>query len=145
MNHRSLVAVSFAVALPFVSVAQVAAAAPSEGNVECSNAQFADHLEAGQPVGDAASIGAAKKAVYWVDVANPGAPTQLTLVWSLDGKEVQRQLLDVGTSKHWHTWGMRPLGNAQAIRVQLLGEGGSVLKEDSLALAPASAPPHPAS
>ncbi len=96
-------------------------------------------------MGDATSIGAAKKAVYWVDVANTGAPTQVTLVWSLDGQEVQRQRLDVGTSGHWHTWGTRPLGKASTVAVKVLRADGTTMKEDSLALpAAASEPAKPA-
>jgi hypothetical protein len=147
MNHRSL-ARRFAFAVPALALA-VAIARPAgaeETSIGCSNGQFADHLEAGKPVGDAASIGAAKKAVYWVDVANTGAPTQVTLVWSLDGQEVQRQLLDVGTSGHWHTWGTRPLGKASTVAVKLLRADGTTMKEDSIALpAVATEPAKPAS
>ena len=130
----SLAVPAFAAALAFASSAHAEGAGAS-----CTNAQFADHLEAGKPVGDAASIETAKKAVYWVDVANTGAPTQVTLVWSLDGQEVQRQLLDVGTSAHWHTWGARPVGKASQVSVKLLRADGTTLKEDALMLP--SAPP----
>jgi hypothetical protein len=104
------------------------------GTVVCVDGKFGDHVEQGRPVGDAGSVFSAKKAVYWVDVANDGDATQVTLVWSIDGKEVQRQSLDVGRSPHWHTWGMRPLGGeAKKIDVQVLDAAGKVLKEDMLA------------
>ena len=147
MNHLSL-AGRFALAVPALALAlSVERPAGAEATTtECSNGHFADHLDAGKPVGDAASIGAAKKALYWVDVANTGAPTQVTLVWSLDGQEVQRQLLDVGTSGHWHTWGSRPLGKASTVAVKVLRADGTTMKEDSLTVAPpASEPAKPAS
>jgi hypothetical protein len=70
--------------------------------------------------------------VYAVDIANPGEATQVTLVWTLDGHEVQRQSLDVGHSGRWHTWGIRPLGNAKKIDVEVLDASGRSLKTDSV-------------
>src|SRR5207302_5534286 len=58
--------------------------------------QFTDRVERSRPVGDAAALATARTAIYWVEVANPGAPTQVTLVWKADGREVSRQALDVG-------------------------------------------------
>lgn len=112
----------------------VSNARAEDAAVTCVTGQFADHVEQGKPVGDAASIAAAKKAVYWVDMGNTGDATQVTLVWKVDGKEVQRQTLDVGHSPHWHTWGGRPLGGAKAVEVQVQDSAGATLKEDSLSL-----------
>ncbi len=139
MNRSIVARLSLAVPALATVLAFAPAARAEEAGASCTNAQFADHLEAGKPVGDASSIEAAKKAVYWVDVANGGAPTQVTLVWSLDGQEVQRQLLDVGTSAHWHTWGTRPVGKASQVSVKLLRADGTTMKEDSLTL-PSAAP-----
>ena len=114
----------------------VPAVALADGDVSCVSGQFSAQVDHGKPQGGADDIAANKKATYFVDVANPGAPTQVTLVWSLDGKEVQRQSLDVGTSPHWHTWGSRPLGNAKDIQVELLDASGGSLKTDSMSLSP---------
>ena len=140
--NRSLVP-RLALAVPAAALALAVArpAAADDTALECSNGHFADHVEAGKPVGDAASIAAARTAVYWVDVANTGAPTQVTLVWSLDGQEVQRQLLDVGTSAHWHTWGRRPLGHASDVAVKVLRADGTTMKDDTLAIPAAAAEP----
>jgi hypothetical protein len=119
----------------FVAPAVMLATSPAfadPGSVACADGKFGDHIEEGRPVGDAASIFLAKKAVYWVDVANQGAATQVTLVWSVDGKEVQRQSLDVGQSPHWHTWGIRPLQSATKIDVEVLDAAGTSLKKDSI-------------
>jgi hypothetical protein len=72
--------------------------------------------------------------IYWIDVANAGGPTQVTLVWILDGKEVERQSLDVGHTSHWRTWGGRRVGGAHKIDVQVVDTSGRSLKEDSVAL-----------
>jgi hypothetical protein len=45
---------------------------------------------------------------------------------------VQRQSLDVGRSPHWHTWGIRPLGGAHKVDVEVLDASGHSLKTDSL-------------
>jgi hypothetical protein len=114
----------------------VPAVALADGDVSCVSGQFSAAVDHGKPQGGADEIATAKRATYFVDVANPGAPTQVTLVWSLDGKEVQRQSLEVGTSPHWHTWGSRPLGNAKDIQVELLDASGGSLKTDSMSLSP---------
>jgi hypothetical protein len=114
-------------------IARAESTADASPSVSCVSGQFGDHVESGKAAGDAGSIFAAKKAVYWVDIANAGAATQVTLVWTLDGKEVQRQSLDVGTSPHWHTWGTRPLGGAQKVDIEVLDAAGHSLKTDSLA------------
>ena len=105
------------------------------GAVTCVAGQFGDHIDHGKAVGDAKSIADARKVVYWVDVANTGEATQVTLVWRIDGKEIQRQSLDIGQSPHWHSWGTRPLGGAGGkIEVQVLDASGASLKEDALTL-----------
>jgi hypothetical protein len=101
-------------------------------SVSCVSGQFGDHVDQGRATGDSSAIFAAKKAVYWVDISNPGEPTAVTLVWTLDGHEVQRQSLDVGRSPHWHTWGTRPLGGAHKVDVEVLDAAGHSLKTDSL-------------
>jgi hypothetical protein len=119
-----------------VSVAAYAddAPAPSPSAVTCVDGRFGDHIEKGRAEGDAKAITAANKVMYSVDVANAGEPTQVTLVWSVDGKEVGRQSLDVGRSPHWHTWGWRPAGHAKAIEVRVLDGAGAELRKDTLAL-----------
>jgi len=112
----SVLAIAVVALLPVVSVAG-AQEAPSGAGVSVVDGKFGDHVEGGRVVGDGGSALAAKKAVYWIDAANPGAATQVTLVWTIDGAEVQRQSLDVGTSPHWHTWGIRPLGSGRKVDV----------------------------
>jgi hypothetical protein len=95
--------------LPLPLLVAVLALTPSlahaeGGAVSVADAKFADHIESGQPAGDAKGIAAAHKAIYWIDAANTGDATQVTLVWTVDGKEVQRQSLDIGQSPHWRTW-----------------------------------------
>ncbi|HEX7665700.1 MAG TPA: hypothetical protein VF407_14335 [Polyangiaceae bacterium] len=131
---------SLPLCMVLMALSLVPAAALAANDVSCVSGQFAGSIEGGKPQGDASAIASAHKATYFVDVSNPGAPTQVTLVWKLDGKEVQRQSLDVGTSSHWHTWGSRPIGNAQTIDVELLDPSGASLKTDSLSLASPSAP-----
>jgi len=135
MDISARLARSFPLALAVVAFAPHLAFADPNG-VSCAEGKFGDHIENGHVVGDAGSIFAAKKAVYWVDVANPGAPTAVTLVWTVDGREVQRQSLDVGQSPHWHTWGMRPLGGGTKVDVVVLDASGATLKQDSIGSVP---------
>jgi len=121
-------------ALVVVSSVLAANVALADGAVSCVGGQFGDHVEHGKAVGDAKSIADAKKVVYSVDIANAGEATQVTLVWKVDGKEVQRQSLDVGKAPHWLTWGMRPIPGASKVEVQVLDGAGASLKEDTLSL-----------
>jgi hypothetical protein len=120
--------------LPLFTLAS-SAFADDAAAISVVDAKFADHVEAGKPAGDAKSIATAHKAIYWVDAANAGEAAQLTLVWKIDDKEVQRQSLDVGRSPHWHTWGSRPLpAGAKTVSVQVLDAAGKSLKEDAITL-----------
>ncbi|WP_394841818.1 DUF2914 domain-containing protein [Pendulispora brunnea] len=112
----------------------IPAAAHADGGVSIVSSQFTDRVEGGKPVGDAKSVAGARKVVYWIDAANTGDPAQITLVWTVDGKEVQRQSLDVGHAPHWRTWGSRPVGGAKSISVRILDAAGTSLKEDSVSL-----------
>ena len=105
-----------------------------EVSVAVLDGEFADHIEQGRPVGDASGIAAGHKAIYWIDLANAGEPTRVTLVWILDGREVERQSLEVGHTSHWRTWGARRVGGAHKIDVQVVDASGRSLKEDSVAL-----------
>lgn len=129
---------SLPLCMMMMGLSLIPAVALAQGDVSCVAGQFAEQVEHGKPEGGAPEIVAARRATYFVDVANPGAPTQVTLVWSLDGKEVQRQSLDVGSAPHWHTWGSRPTGNAKAIQVELLDASGASLKTDALSLVPSA-------
>jgi hypothetical protein len=120
-----------------VALALVPALARADGSaVTIVTSQFCDHVDHGKPVGDAKSISDAHKAIYWLDMANGGDATQVTLVWKVEGKEIQRQSLDVGQSPHWHTWGGRPLasGASGKIDVEVLDAAGNSLKQDSISL-----------
>ena len=133
----SLAALAFALALaPVVARAadDAPAPTPAPSSVACVDGRFGDHVEKGRAEGDAKAIVAANKVVYSVDVANTGEPSQVTLVWSVDGKETQRQSLDVGHAPHWRTWGWRPSGHAKSIEVRVLDASGAELRKDAIAL-----------
>jgi hypothetical protein len=137
MKLSLVAALAFALTLPAVAHADDAPAptpAPAPSAVTCVDGRFGDHVEKGHAEGDAKAIVAANKAVYSVDVANTGDAAQVTLVWSVDGKEVQRQSLDVGHAPHWRTWGWRPVGHAKSIEVRVLDAAGAELRKDSLDL-----------
>jgi hypothetical protein len=134
MMKLSLTVFAFALVVPAVAHAEDAPAPSPSAAVSCVDGRFGDHVEKGRAEGDAKGIVTANKAVYSVDVANTGEPTQVTLVWSIDGKEVQRQSLDVGHAPHWRTWGWRPAGHAKSIEVRVLDSAGAELRKDSITL-----------
>jgi hypothetical protein len=91
-------------------------------------------VESSKPVGDTDAAAQAKVVTYYVEIANKKAPTDITLVWKRDGKEVVRQHLDIGLSPRWRTWGMCPTAGAHEMEIEILDASGHVLKNDTLAL-----------
>jgi hypothetical protein len=91
--------------------------------------QFTSRVERGQPVGDTAAAG--RQILYWMEIGNAGAPTQVTLVWKVGGRAVTRQSLDVGRAPRWRTWGVfnNRGGN---IEVEVLDAAGASLHTEQL-------------
>lgn len=132
MNHnrRLLAAVlSFSLAITASAFAHA-----DDADVSVVGAQFTDKVESSKPVGDLDAAAHAKVVTYYVEIANKKAPTDITLVWKRDGKEIVRQHLDVGTSPRWRTWGMCPTAGAKEMEIEVLDASGNVLKSDTLAL-----------
>jgi len=124
---------ALALSLPLLAIPFTAHA--EDGNVSVVSAQFTDRVEASKPVGDASALNGAAKATYWLDVANAGKdPVQITVVWTIDGKEAAKQTLDVGHSPHWRTWASWSIKNAHAVNVKVLDADGKALHEDNLTL-----------
>jgi hypothetical protein len=115
------------------------ATATSTDTLTVLASQFTDRVEKSNPVGDSSALASVPKATYWMDVANPGDATQLTLVWKHDGQEVARQSLDVGKAPHWRTWGSHPRRAAHLIEVLVLDGAGNTIKTDSATI-PATTP-----
>jgi hypothetical protein len=129
-DRRLLAAVlSFSLALGMSAVAHA-----EETDVSIAASQFTDKVESSKPVGDVDAAAHAKVVTYYVEVANKKAPTEITLVWKRDGKEIVRQHLDVGTSPRWRTWGMCPTSGAKEMEIEVLDASGNVLKSDTLAI-----------
>lgn len=127
--------------IAFLSLAALATAFSTEARADGESAvsvvkgQFTDRVEAGKPVGDSTALKDAGKATYWLDVSNTGKdPVQVTLVWTIDGKEASKQTLEVGHSPHWRTWGSWTIKNAHSVNVKVLDADGKSLHEDSLSL-----------
>lgn len=58
-----------------------------------------------QPQGEVQNVPIDGHRVYgFIEVLNRGAPRQLAMVWRLEGKQVARFSLDVGSSPRWRTW-----------------------------------------
>ena len=115
---------------PWVSLVSAvllcSATAWSDG-VSVVRGQFTDAVVAGRPQGDAA---ASRQVVYWMEVANTGAPAAVTVVWKIDGHEVRRQTLDVGHAPRWRTWATFRRNGARAVEVQVLDAAGASLHTD---------------
>jgi hypothetical protein len=124
------IARSFLIGLLAVSFT-TSAFAQESGEVVVVKSQFTAKVESSMPV-DTIDLAHDHAATYWVVVKNTKAPTHVTLVWKLDGKEVTRQSLDVGISPAWKTWGSASLRGAKSVEVDVLDESGNVLKVDTL-------------
>lgn len=117
-------------ALALVTVSAVASA--DDGSVSVVRSQFTDKVAGSNPSAAPDALGQAARVTYWLAVKNDKAPTTVTLVWKLDGKEAGRQSLDVGTSPAWKTWGTHARAGAKTIEVDVLDASGATLKTDTL-------------
>lgn len=122
LSMKSLVSVASAVVL-------CASAAWSDG-LSVVRGQFTDRVEGGRPQGDAAAAATVRDVVYWMEVNNTGAASQVTLVWKVNGHEVRRQSLDVGHAPRWRTWGTFRRNGATSVEVDVLDPAGASLHTD---------------
>ncbi len=104
----------------------VCSAAAWGDGVSVVRGQFTDRVEAGRPQGDAAAAAHGRDMVFWMEVANRGAPAEVTVVWSVDGHEVHRQQLEVGHAPRWRTWASLH-HRAGDVSVQVLDASGAPL------------------
>ena len=114
--------------------AALSVASAARADVGVVRAQFTDRVERGAPVAAQASLGRATSLTYWVEVRNTDAPTAVTLVWRLDGREVARQTLEVGRAPRWRSWGSWRTRGARAVEVQVIDARGATLRTDQIAL-----------
>lgn len=106
----------------------------AQAQVRVVSGQFASSVESGRPVGDVAAIAAARNAIYYVVVANDAAPTTITMVWKLDGREVARQSLDVGRAPRWRSWATQRTRGAHTLVVEVLDAAGTQLHTETATL-----------
>lgn len=106
----------------------------AQAQVRVVSGQFASSVQAGRPSGDAASIAAARNAIYFVVVENNAQPTTVTVVWKLDGREVARQSLDVGRAPRWRTWATQRTRGAHSLVVEVLDAAGTQLHTETATL-----------
>lgn len=109
----------------------VASIALADG-VTIRRGQFTDRVERGVPVTAADQLSASGRLVYWVEAANSGEISTVTLVWRVGGREVSRQTLDVGRGPRWRTWGVLLRRGSGPVEVQVLDGAGAVLHTDRL-------------
>ena len=109
--------------------------APSTALAELTfvRGQFTDRVERGQPVGDGAAARASGRIMYWFVLNNGDAPTQVTLVWRVNGSVARRQSIDVGQTTRWRTWGSHRAGRTAQVSVELLDANGRSLHTETLA------------
>lgn len=116
--------------MSLVSAVLLCSATAWSDGVSVVRGQFTDHVVGGRPQGDAASAAASREVVYWMEVANAGAPAAVTVVWKVGGREVLRQSLDVGRAPRWRTWATLRRNGARAVEVQVLDAAGASLHTD---------------
>lgn len=117
-----------------VSLPAVASADSGTASVDVVRSQFTDKVEQSNPVATADQLSGAARVTYWLAVKNDKAPTTITLVWKLDGKDAGHQSLDVGTSPAWKTWGTHSVQGAKSVEVDVLDASGATVKTDTLSL-----------
>ncbi|MDP3278155.1 MAG: DUF2914 domain-containing protein [Deltaproteobacteria bacterium] len=133
-SRRLFLQTSSVAALAFLLIVSLSPSASAA--VRIVRGQFAGSIEAGRPVGDVAAAGASRATTgmisYFVVASNSGALETLTLEWSVNGRVVRSQTLDVGRAPRWRTWGMHRVGRSGAVSIRVLDAAGTVLHQDTL-------------
>lgn len=95
---------------------------------------FAASSERNAP-SDEASLRAARRIFYAFELNNPGAPAQVRIQWTYDGRPLPAQSLDVGRSPHWRLWTIIPRrAVGHTIEVNILDAAGASLHTERLDL-----------
>jgi hypothetical protein len=84
-----------------------------------------------EPVGAAETFPAATERVFcFIEAKNIPKDTEISLVWSLEGKEVRTINLPLKAGPRWRTWAYKNLGGQKGDwKVEIKDAGGKVLKE----------------
>ena len=84
-----------------------------------------------EPVGVAETFPAATERVFcFIEANNIPKDTEISLVWSLGGKEVRTINLSLKAGPRWRTWAYKNLaGQKGDWKVEIKDAGGKVLKE----------------
>ena len=84
-----------------------------------------------EPVGVAETFPAATERVFcFIEAKNIPKDTEISLVWSLEGKEVRTINLPLKAGPRWRTWAYKNLaGQKGDWKVEIKDAGGKVLKE----------------
>ena len=101
------------------------------GSLHLRRAVLATSIEERTPKGIAKHFDLDVGTVFaFVEVANPGDPTALTMVWKKDGVEKSRIDLTLGHGKGWRTWSKKRIGKKDAGEwtVDVLLDNGVALK-----------------
>lgn len=104
--------------------------ATDSATVSVVEARFVDQVDRNVPAGDGTAD--PRRATYWMRLRNRGPASEVVVVWTVDGREVQRQRVLVGVSPSYRTWAARPVRGAAHVSVRVLDGSGAVLHEDRL-------------
>ncbi len=118
---RSLAAFALVTTALFSSLAQA-------DGVTVTRGQFTPSLTRNAPSGPLEA--SATSVLYWFEFRNDGAPAQVTLTWSIDGRPGPRQSLNVvhGRASAWSRFPRRAAGHR--FDVTILDAAGATLHTD---------------
>lgn len=117
------------VALAFAALTSIASTALADG-VSITRGQFTPSLARNAPSGPLDA--SARSVIYWFEFRNDGAPGQVTLAWSIDGRAGPRHTLSLvhGRASAWVQFPRRAAGHR--FQVTITDAAGATLHTDSV-------------
>ncbi len=120
MNSRPFLTLAAVAGLALMLALPLFASAKADRVVICSS------VENREPVGAAASFPATAKELFcFSEFSGAEGTSEITHVWSKDGKEVFRQTLSV-KSAHWRTWSRKKVSPGTWKVAVLDGSGAEI-------------------
>jgi len=110
--------------------AHVAHAQESPASVEIRELEVGTEIQDRELVGESERFSVSDGQVFaWMNARNSGEPSEVTVIWSLDGRERSRYTAKIGQSPRWRTWSRITLRDRSrgAWTVTVLDQSGETL------------------
>lgn len=110
------------------TTASSTATATASGGAQVIEARTASGVEEREPVDVSDTFSANDTVTLWMAVRSAEGPTNLDVVWSVNGNEIHTYNIEVGQSWRWRTWAQMRVARAGDWNVEIRDGNGTALE-----------------